>query len=35
MDALNHVNLALAPLLLIAAGAIGAGIGHLLTRRRR
>lgn len=34
MDALNHLNLAWAPLLLVAAGAIGAGIDWLANRRR-
>jgi hypothetical protein len=35
MDALQHINLAWIPLALIAAGAIGAGIGALCHRRRR
>ena len=35
IDALNHVNLGTAYLLVIAASAIGAGIAALLVRRRR
>jgi len=34
MDALNHVNLGLAYILVAACGAVGAGIGWLLNRRR-
>ncbi len=35
MDALNHLNLAWAPLAVLAASAIGAGIGWLANRRHR
>ncbi|MEY9995820.1 hypothetical protein ABIE67_007852 [Streptomyces sp. V4I8] len=35
LDALNHLNLGVAYLLVVACGGIGAGVGWLLSRRRR